>query len=177
MDALAGSRLFAVALFTMSMPLPLLPQLIAQLFSIVMIRSNESLCACRLLQENMGRIHGFHRAMQVLSVFTPAGGALTEALGVVSLDGIACSAFLTFLCISFGLVLPMALVANVQAFRTFPGWVQDLCAFQSGFGMLARSMFCADARAPRRKRSSLWQVVLCWWFLMHFLWCFCVLFT
>jgi len=161
----------------MSMPLPLVPQLVAQLFSIVMVRSNESLCECRLLQESMGRIHAFHRTMQALSVFTPAGGALAQSLGIASFDDVACSAFLTFLCISFGLVLPMAMVANIQAFKTFSGWVQDLRTLQSAASALARKKFRSGVLPSRRKRTSWFQFVSCWWFIMHFLWCFCVLIT
>jgi len=96
-----GSRLLAVVLSGLGQPLPLVWQLIAQVYSVAMILGNGSLCSSRLMSDplTVKRVRAF--SMISLEAFLPS-----FCMGKLVSAGSECSFIFTLLHIIFGVLAP-----------------------------------------------------------------------
>ena len=100
----AGSRMLAVLLAPLVMPLPLVPHLLAQLYSVAMIGNNRSLCSSPLLAHptSANRIRLFHHLMSFAA--SPSCAQPADVLLRNSSQHQQCCAFVGFLGLLLGLV-------------------------------------------------------------------------
>lgn len=108
-----GTRMFAMAWMTVSIPHATIPYFITQVYSAYMLRSNDSLCKTQLMQDSLTQ-----QRLSLFNVLTttallPNGSYYTAWL---HREGADCSFFLTIMLVSLGVWLPITSV--VLARRT-----------------------------------------------------------
>jgi hypothetical protein len=106
--------MLAIVMAPFVMPLPLLPHLAAQLYTLSVVGGNGSLCAAPLLAHPItaARIAAFHAAMSFV-----AAPCIAEPPGMLlagSTPRQQCGSFLAFLTLLLGIVLPTVLMAKVD---------------------------------------------------------------
>ncbi|PRW58844.1 MAD2L1-binding isoform X2 [Chlorella sorokiniana] len=116
-----GGRLVAVMLLSSITPLSILPlsaHLLLQLYAVLMVRGNSSLCAAPLLRDPLtrARISRFHSAMGLLAYMLPGGigFALRARLGDSMDSTMECEAFLTCLSVVLALLLPAYMAVKTE---------------------------------------------------------------
>ena len=109
-----GSRLFAVLGTGLASPLSVWPQLIVQLYSILMIRSNASLCQSQLMTDPITT-----RRVNVFSQMATGALQPSFSIGGQIPPGMECSFFFTALHLFWGVVVPtLPLMLSRRALRS-----------------------------------------------------------
>lgn len=125
-----GSRLVAVLMAVMLNPLPLVPlvpQMLLQVYAVAMIRSNNTLCATPLLSAPLTtqRIRRFHSLLHIFSQALP-GGVGQSMFPLLLRSGrqreAECESFLTFLFYTVGLLMPMWLLVKTEPPSALRAW-------------------------------------------------------
>lgn len=156
-------------LTSLSMPLPLLPHCLLQIYALLLMRNTATQCQTRLMRESMGRIKRFHGFMASLSVVAPSGGIFLGSASMWDDDDVACSVFLDFTFVVVGFLLPLVLVPLIPAYHGVGGWVKELDTATSGLGKAMQAMCCG--RQPGRRPVMTWtQRVLVWFLVIHLMW-------
>lgn len=101
----AGTRLLAVAMSGLCLPLPLVSQLAMQLYSLLMVRKNDSLCSTQLMADplTISRVRAFNLA--TTGTFLPPVGAVFAQWQLS--DRFKCSLYITLLHLFGGVLCPM----------------------------------------------------------------------
>lgn len=193
----AGCRLLAVAMAPLVMPLPLLPHLAAQLYAVSVVGDNGSLCTAPLLAHpaSAARIAALHAAMSFAAAPCTAQppGTLLAASGQRQ----QCDAFLAFLRLLLGIVLPTVVVTKAQLLEAVGckrNWLPDGAAgserpaaleqaLERGVRRLAGRSWLAgpsgsnsggvdepDMAADAGSVPSLMPRALLWWLLLCYCW-------
>jgi hypothetical protein len=140
-----GTRLVAILMTGLIMPLPVLPHAALQLLAVALVRSNPTACASHLLAAPLSRRRQRAWASAACTLLLqPFGGAADAALAAA--EGADCDALLTALHLLVGVTLPLALLAHVNS------------------GLLGgRPAGRGDAeRAPRAAGSGTFPLFLAW---------------
>jgi hypothetical protein len=108
-----GTRLFAILMTGLIMPLPVLPHAALQLLAVALVRSNPTACASRLLAAPLSRSRQRAWASTACTLLLqPFGGAVDAALAAA--EGADCDALLTALHLLVGVALPLVLLTHVN---------------------------------------------------------------
>ncbi|KAL4430336.1 hypothetical protein ABPG77_002142 [Micractinium sp. CCAP 211/92] len=187
-----GTRLVAVFMSSLMTPLPLMPlmpHLLLQACSVAMVRANGSLCATPLLSHpaTAARISSFHQAMYLASMLLPGsvGQSISPALRA-SQQCQQCEAFLSFLLIAAGLLLPVVVLLATEPLHSLNAWKarqQQLThARQQGGGLAMRASgaaarmewwareMCGTSWLSGKLALNGFQRGLGWWLLLSMVW-------